>query len=228
MASACADSAGPRQVRQHLRMAHRRCRSMPARLSFDKTLSAQEAPACDASAAAGIRRRLQSSVLDPRSSREPQMAIHRRNQHLMQTVRRAGLDARKTPAVSSRALGSRPIACSRTAGKAWRSSSRRSVTARDVGLSIFSPAYRRRAASAARSDALPGRGAGRKASYPTPVRQNRDEQLCARPSGQARSRASRIALVMAGVPVIRQPLAQRTRLHSSVGHAVFGDRDETH
>ena len=165
-----ADIAGPRQVCQHLRKAHRQLPFQPARLLRPRLSLAWPPPLATLRLRClRLRRRLLPRLDRRRIPRDVlhQMAIHRRNQHLMQTAGQTAL-GKLGKGPRKRRLARKPAGTAPAAQPAKPS----------VNLKTLDQAARRRnvehrlamkaRASAARSS-LPGRGSRAEEPRPAPV-----------------------------------------------------------
>ena len=151
-----ADIAGPRQVCQHLRKAHRQLPFQPARLLRPRLSLAWPPPLAPlrlrclrlGAAFSRDRRRIPRDVLD-------KMAIHRpRNQRLMQTVRKTAL-GKLGKGPRKRRLARKPAGTAPAQPAKPPSTSRRSIRPRVVGMSNTALAMKARASAARSSSGRP-------------------------------------------------------------------------
>ena len=192
-----ADIAGPRQVRQHLRKAHRQLPFQPAWLL--RLLLSLAGPPCAAasaslpSASAPASPATSIAVASPRDVLD-KMAIHRpRNRVSCRRLARSALQTRKRPAKTSPRSEAGRHRSSPHSRHSLPSTSRRSIRPQASSERRTRPWLCKARASAARSSSgLPYLAAewGRIASTRTSSKPRRTARS-ARPSGQARSRQPR-------------------------------------
>ena len=155
-----ADIAGPRQVRQHLRKAHRQLPFQPAWLLRPRLSLAGPPPLAPLRLRClRLRRRLLPRLDRRRIPRDvlDKMAIHRpRNQRLMQTARQTALGKLgKRPAKTSPRSEAGRHRSSRTAGIACRQPQDARSAPRVVGTSNTALAMKARASAARSSSGRP-------------------------------------------------------------------------